>query len=276
MSVQNYLEQTITYPLNNVPFNQHSHPDDAPTEYWITGIKHTTIGYTSGLSAHQRPELPGYNSGVLCLVLAMLLAIVFNVRHYGRFFKTLIQNLWSVRVRTNLFDEHTVNETRIIVTLVCQTCICEALLIVAWMIHSGCTFTSGELTATVAATCLMTGAYYVMQLAAYRTVAYAFTSRNLAHQWMRGFNATQTLLGFGLLVPTLVLLFYPAATAPLLILAIFLYIIARIVFICKGFRIFYHNLFSLIYFILYLCSLEIIPLLIVYQAVVSISRNFLS
>lgn len=259
-----------------MPFQQHSHPDDAPTELWITGLNSETVGYTTGLAATERPELPGYNSGVLCMVIAMLLLVIFTARHYGRFFRTLVNNLWSIRVRTNLFDEHTVNETRIMVALVVQVCVCEALLIVSWMLGDGATFTSGELAATAAIATAGTGAYYVVQLAMYRIIGYAFTSRQLAVQWLQGFNSTQTLLGFALLVPTLISLFYPAAAPALIVLSVILYIVARMVFICKGFRIFYHNLFSLIYFILYLCSVEIIPLLIVYRGVQSICRNFLS
>lgn len=259
-----------------MPFQQHSHPDDAPIELWITGLNEETVWYTTGLAATERPELPGYNSGVLCMVISMLLLVIFTARHYGRFFRTLVHNLWSIRVRTNLFDEHTVNETRIMVALVVQVCVCEALLIVSWLLGQGATFTSGGLAATAALTAVGAGAYYLAQLATYRIIGYAFTSRLLAAQWLQGFNSTQTLLGFALLVPTLVSLFYPSAAEGLLILSAGLYIVARMVFICKGFRIFYHNLFSLIYFILYLCSVEIIPLLIVYRGVQSICRNFLS
>ena len=43
---------------------------------------------------------------------------------------------------------------------------------------------------------------------------------------------------------------------------IVLYIIARVIFICKGFIVFYDNFYSLLYFILYLCTLEIAPIAI--------------
>ena len=39
------------------------------------------------------------------------------------------QNLLSVRERPNAFDDHTLNETRIMVVLVIQVCACEAILI---------------------------------------------------------------------------------------------------------------------------------------------------
>lgn len=40
-----------------------------------------------------------------------------------------------------------------------------------------------------------------------------------------------------------------------------MYLMVRVMFIYKGFRIFYINSFSLVYFILYLCTLEIAPVL---------------
>ncbi|MDE6240375.1 MAG: DUF4271 domain-containing protein, partial [Muribaculaceae bacterium] len=43
------------------------------------------------------------------------------------------------------------------------------------------------------------------------------------------------------------------------------YLLFRLVFISNGFSIFYRNIFSLVYFILYLCTLEIIPLIYVFK-----------
>jgi hypothetical protein len=252
-----------------MPLQHHSHPGDSPIEYWITDITHGTVGYTTGLSATERPELPGYNSGVLCLTIAMLLFVIFNARNYGRFFHTLVNNLWSVRTRTNLFDEHTVNETGLMGALIAQVCVYEALLAVCCMFANGYSFSAVSMGAMVGLAALFTGGYYVAQLIVYKIIGYAFTTRNLSSQWIQGFNSSQTLLGFALLLPAMISLFYPAAVNALCGVSIALYVIARIVFICKGFRIFYHNLFSLVYFILYLCSVEIIPLLIIHQWVIS-------
>ena len=72
-------------------FQQYSHPDDAPTELWISGLTQDSVGYTTGLAATDRPELPGYNSGILCMVIAMMLLVIFNARHYGRFFRRLVK-----------------------------------------------------------------------------------------------------------------------------------------------------------------------------------------
>ncbi|MDE6655263.1 MAG: DUF4271 domain-containing protein [Muribaculaceae bacterium] len=44
-------------------------------------------------------------------------------------------------------------------------------------------------------------------------------------------------------------------------------------FIIKGFRIFYHKIWSLLYFILYLCTLEIVPLIILYLTALSLVNS---
>ena len=73
-----------------------------------------------------------------------------------------------------------------------------------------------------------------------------------------------------MMFPAAAALFYPGASATLATMAAIMYIIGRICFICKGFRIFFNNIFSLLYFILYLCGAEIIPILLVYRKAVEL------
>lgn len=82
---------------------------------------------------------------------------------------------------------------------------------------------------------------------------------------MRGFFASQALLGLMLTVPALSLIFYPGAAAIVVWVGVALYVIARLLFFSKGFRFFYTNLFSLLYFILYLCTVEIAPILFMWR-----------
>ena len=61
---------------------------------------------------------------------------------------------------------------------------------------------------------------------------------------------------------TFAILIFPAFVKTGLIMAIILYFLARIIVIYKAFRIFFNNLQSLLYFILYLCSVEIVPVVL--------------
>ena len=222
------------------------------------------IAYAQGVEPQPRTLLPGYDSGIMTLLLVTLLLITLNFRHYSTFIKTFTNNLFSVRKRQNAFDQHsTVSEARILISLGLMLSICLGILIfdiAAIRVDVPNPF------AAIAALSAMAAGYYLFQLAAYNAVGYIFTTPTRRSLWLKGFNASQALLSLTLVIPAVVSLFNPQLSPLLLSISTLLYFSARLIFIIKGFRIFYINYFSLIYFILYLCSLEIIPLLALYKA----------
>ncbi len=227
------------------------------------------IPYMKGIEPIPRNELPGYNSGVMAILLGVFMLIALNFRHYTTFLKTFTQNLFSVRQRANVFDDRsTTNETRILVSLILLLCVCEGILMFTAVESTGIDIDNFVGIAMLSG---LAAAYYVAQLIAYRTIGYVFTSRRRAAMWMKGFNASQSLLGITLAAPAVLALFNPGGATLLLSISAALYVIARFIFIYKGFKIFYNNSLALIYFILYLCSLEIIPLFFIYKASILIS-----
>lgn len=246
------------------------HETDAPR---ILHLRNATLGrvaYSEGIVPEPRQTLPGYNSGVMCLLIAIFLILTANFRHYSTFIKTFTQDLFTVRRRANAFDENnTMSETKLLVSLVTLVCLCEAIILYsssAVVRGAGAFVTIGLLT-------LLTGGYYLWQLIAYQTVGYLFGTPTDTRQWIKGFNASQSLLGLVLLVPALLLLFNPGMAPMLLSMSIALYGMARFIFISKGFRIFYDNYSSLVYFILYLCTLEIIPPVVLFRVAKYLTEN---
>lgn len=222
-------------------------------------MKTGVVDYADGLEAVPRHPLPGYDTGVMSLIIVTFLILAANFRHFKSYFKSVWNDLFSVRTRQNAFDDHTVGEERVLWSLLILLCVCEGIIAYSALstmeIATGnAFFTIGLL--SVAAMCL-----YLFQLGSYQMVGYTFTTAIGRTQWVRGFNASQAMLGLALAVPALLSLFNPNISGELAMIGASLYIVARILFIIKGFRIFYDKIFSLFYFILYLCSLEIIPLL---------------
>lgn len=219
--------------------------------------------WQTGLEGTPRSIGVGDNSAVLALVSAVLVAMMLGYRHFRRLFGVLIGTLRGMRSRGNAFDEHTSAEARMMVMMAVQWCLCTGLLaysaISAFVAH-GALPTSRAFAHTGLLICLM-GSYYVFQLIAYSAVGYTFADSGGRRLFVSGFTASQALLGFALIVPALLSIFYPAVSVEAVWAGAALYAAARIVFIVKGFKIFYTNFISLLYFILYLCTLEIIPLL---------------
>ncbi|MDE6283571.1 MAG: DUF4271 domain-containing protein [Muribaculaceae bacterium] len=251
-----------------MPFNR-SNEYDAPTSPTDKVLYSTREpGWISGVKGELRDVTPGSDTGILAMVVLLLVLFGFNMRHIRRLFRAITQDLWSVRRRANAFDDHTANETRTIVILLFQLCVFEGILLYLWL---GVTGQPGH--SVFMPVIKLTGLaslFYIFELLACTTVGYVFTDHVNAVQWRRGLNASSVMLGIALTVPTLVSLFYPSVTGAMLWVAAIMYIMSRMIYVAKGFRIFYNNFPSLLYFILYLCTLEIIPLLAVYAAAMAI------
>lgn len=218
--------------------------------------------WADGVVGEPRQVMAGSDSGVLALVIGVLVLIGMSMKHVRRIFKTVPQDLLSVRRRANVFDEHTANESRVAVLLLVLLFVCEGLLLYLW-VGLQAEVATQDVARSVFAMSGLAASFYLFHLVACATVGYVFTDSVNAGLWRRGLNASQMLLAVLLVLPTLVALFYPEMTSFMLALAFMLYVLLRICYISKGVRIFYHKIPSLVYFILYLCTLEIIPVIVV-------------
>ena len=229
------------------------------------------VPYTFGEVPAERTLLPGYDSGVLSLVIGIFLLLAYNSRHYSTFLKHFWSDLWSVRRRDDTFSVRTFSETGMLISIVLLASICEGIIInSAITLYHGQTFLPTFIEIGVLSiACLL---YYLWEVAAYRTVGFVFTDKFSCRQWLKGFNASQVLLGLSMTIPALFVLFNPDAASIVIPTGIIIYIICRLLFICKGFRLFYDNFGSLLYFILYLCSLEIVPLVLIYRGVLFLTN----
>ncbi len=245
------------------PFRDVSHETDAPVsasdrELYVSHPP----AWQSGVAGVSRPLTPAADSGVIAIVVAVMVLIGLNMRHVRRIFRSMPQDLLSVRRRANAFDEHTANETRVGALQLLQLWVYEGLLLLMWLWRPSVGNSTVEMGVKVGLLVGLCAAFYLFQLASCATLGYVFSDQTGATILRRGFLASQILLGWLLMVPALVALFYPGLALYMLLVAGALYIGCRICYISKGFRIFYHNFPSLLYFILYLCALEIIPVII--------------
>lgn len=224
------------------------------------------VPYTAGMPPSERTLLPGYDSGVLCLLIAVFLLLAYNFLHYSTFLKNFSYDLWAVRRTDDSSAVRTFSETGIQMSVVLLACLCEGIIINAAITSSGYA-TPLPTFPEIAGLSLIAVAYYLWQLLAYCVVGYVFTDRLSARQWLKGFNASQALLGMALTIPALVVLFNPEQAPLVVTVGVVCYVLARLIFIFKGFRLFYDNFGSLLYFILYLCTLEIVPPVIIFRCI---------
>ena len=238
----------------------------------------TVMEMPAGAAPTPVPPSPLRSPVVMGLMMLVAMAVVLSYRTGYKYLENFVRNMFSTRRRENLFDDHTVNETKILTALIGLSCVMQGFALMVGVSLAVPSLASGILRSP--ALSLGLGAavvlvYYLLQLLVYHVLGYVFTDSISTRLWIDGFKATQSLLGLLLLPVIGVMLLKPELSTPMLLVAAGLYICARLVFICKGFRIFYGNLSSIVYFILYLCSLEIVPLAMLGAGTIYLCRNVL-
>ena len=234
------------------------------------------IDMPQGNEPGQPLNTPLHDTGTMTMLLVALLLVVASYRTGYKYIDSLWHNIFNVRRQQNVFDD-TVNELQILSALTLNTCVMLGLL-AYWAIDLLVPSLSASLhsnvflhTGTLSAIALI---FYLLQLIVYNVVAHVFADAAACHLWTAAFKAAHSLLGIALLPVVGLLLVWPEMCQQLLILALILYILCRIAFIFKGFRIFYTNFPSLVYFILYLCSVEIVPLVLLSAGAVVLCTFF--
>ncbi len=193
-----------------------------------------------------------------------------NFKFIGSFFRDLV----VVKERENLFDV-TVKETSFIFFLLLLSgCSLGVLLSLAVPIFGGAFTGNADLpTFGLAAdgrfisaltcmglVCVYIGAMWVC----YFVVGKVFTDTLHTWLWVRGFTSG-TGLGAAVFFPlALAALAYPAHARVIILVAFAMLILVKFLFIIKGFRIFFTESSLWVVFLYYLCSLEIVPLVITF------------
>lgn len=206
------------------------------------------------------------SSGVMLIAIFSFLLIAFTFRRGARYFKALLRDPFSVRVHEKeIANVHrTINDRFVLATLLLNTCIVVGILLYFALIESGrlTVAATASLRSVVACIAASTG-LYLLQIILYHFTGYVFApTGERIKVWLQGFNSTQALLGLILIPVILMLALHQGSPEVLVAVGATLFVIMRIVFISKGFRIFFNKIGRYLYFILYLCALEIVPVAI--------------
>lgn len=243
-----------------------STPDDRPLSAVPDGIADAASRiWTFGSEPAGVAVNPSHDPLVILSVLLLITAGLFNFTYCRRVFKNPAHELLGVRERENAFDDAPSFEARTFLILTLQLLVSETLLLYLWFAPKGMPAgTYGDMNLILGQLFLLSAGYYMFQLIGYAVVGWTFADGNGGRIWLRGFISGTGMLGLALPVPAVVAMFYPEACVTMTVTGAVCYVISKIFFIVKGYRIFFHNFFSLVYFILYLCALEIVPVIVVY------------
>ena len=216
-------------------------------------------GHAEGLEPSELPGAFDRTEPVSALIAATLVVAGLCARGIGRALRSYRTALFSVRRRENAFDDTHKAPVGASVLLALITVVFGGLAL-----YCSTPFCLDPTFAGAIAAVGCAAAYYVFMFCACRVVGYTFGTPSGSSLWNAGYVATMACTGLALIVPVLLMMYIPQWRIPLLWICAVLFILGKTIFIVKGFRIFYNKIRSLLYSILYLCTLEIIPLLALY------------
>lgn len=201
-------------------------------------------------------------------IIAIFVAVCFKYSSNSKYLISLKRDLFDVRERHNLFDE-TVTELSFMMVL---NALCAVSLGVVLFAAVTAFAGSPGIATTRLLICEAVGVGYCMGMPLiYWAVGNIFTDSATTRRWLRGFGASQSVLGILLLPVSLLIVFYPQWWTVLLLVGAGAIILSKLIFIFKGFRIFMDRASHVLLFLYYLCGLELVPLVACYVLASTIS-----
>lgn len=213
-----------------------------------------------------RVEQHGLSSGLSWIMGGLLLLfVVIAIRFHNnsKYLRALFKSAFEVRERGNVFDD-TVRETSFVILLNIMWCICVGILL---YILVGGGLRGPDSAKGMGISFGLTIAYELFLILAYWVIGNVFSDKLHTKMWLRGFMSATGLTTLILFPVALMALCYPGNALIALEIGLCAVILGKIVFIWKGFRIFFNQIGSWVLFLYYLCSLEIVPLILLYAGV---------
>jgi hypothetical protein len=117
--------------------------------------------------------------------------------------------------------------------------------------------------------------YLLFKIATIKLIGYVFFDNYLSAKWIRSFNSFVLFLGI-VLIPVILLLAFGSASCfnPVIYAGLFLSFCLFILYLFQVVTFFFQGFYSLFYLILYLCSLEILPLIALLWGLITVSKNY--
>lgn len=249
------------------------HPFDIVTPLdTIHTLSRLQNSVTNGYEGLLRTSSAGEQDVVL-LVLLLIFLWISAVAISGRnFFAQIGEGLFEEKLRGNFATSSVVEKLRLRSALLAQTFVLSGVILSGYIeVNSmgwGHLAYAKELNILV----LSVGAllFFLSQWLLYRLLGYVFDLTMRWRIWLESFVVITCYTGVLLLPFVLLQIFYPPLYEDIGSIIAVIYLIGRIIFIYNGVKIFFADVYSIFYFILYLCTVEIIPLVLLYRGFVSL------
>ena len=204
--------------------------------------------------------------GVL-FVLLIIFAILYRVNYHS--FVRMCNDLFSINTRESLFESPTGNDWIFRVFMRVQTLVLCSLGLYGAANYYGFipSYTWQSTLYFLLVSLLIVLIFHIARSFIYWFTLHILALHNNYKLWKTGCNAILSIWGVTLYIPVVWLLLVNSYKGISIGVFILLYIFSRFAIIYKTIRIFYTKRDELLYFILYLCGQEILPLYFMFEGI---------
>ena len=239
--------------------------DTTAAQHLLPDVYIPIVEIREGLPSRQRPENAPFRDGsFFSLLLAGLILFVLFIRYRKKIFSWQTDGD-SEHHREGNRTKHLIGINAHIRNLfLSYTFVTEgALGIIAFFIYNLPLPFLGGYAVNALLLALPAAFYFLLQQGIFLLLATVFSTDARGREWCDTHIIINLLLGICLFPFVFLSTYLPEIGESCLFLSACLYLLSRILFIIKGVKLFLRDFRCLLYFILYLCTLEIAPLLLI-------------
>ena len=239
--------------------------DTTAARHLLPDVYIPIVEIREGLPSRQRPENAPFRDGsFFSLLLAGLILFVLFIRYRKKIFSWQTDGD-SEHHREGNRTKHLIGINAHIRNLfLSYTFVTEgALGIIAFFIYNLPLPFQGGYAVNALLLALPAAFYFLLQQGIFLLLATVFSTDARGREWCDTHIIINLLLGICLFPFVFLSTYLPEIGESCLFLSACLYLLSRILFIIKGVKLFLRDFRCLLYFILYLCTLEIAPLLLI-------------
>ena len=214
------------------------------------------------------------SSFVISFLLLLFVIVCFRYRKNFRYIKSLFKELTDVRQRNNIFDD-TIRESSFLFLLNLTYITSISIIFHCSLLNCFPEFSNIPILISFGICFGISILFVLWQLTMYYFTGNIFYDHNSTSLWIKGARASQALAGVILFPFAMISIFYPEWGQTLIIISIIISLLAKFAFIFKGFRIFFTQSSSLMIFLYYLCTIEIIPIIFSILGAIEICKLFI-
>ena len=246
---------------------------DTDTHKYITPLDSLTSETREGIYSEMRHTTPADNPWLVSLLILAFIFFAISYRRGAKYLHHIFTSLFNVKSRGNLFDETTINENQLKLSLLTLTFITEGVALYYTLIDPVLANSNHTLPFILIciAICLV---YYFLQRGVYHLLGNIFGDRQQTANFLESFTSVNLFIGLFFIPFILLMLYMPELVNIGITACVIIYFFSRAIIIYKGIRFFLPHLYNLLYIILYLCAVEIIPLLLIRKWVLFIYMNY--